>query len=111
MGRRGPAPKPSRLRVIEGNPGKRPLQKNEPRPRPVRPTRPEWLSAEAKREWSRLAGELERLGLLTVVDRAALAGLCQAWARAAEAERVLAIEGMTVTTPSGYVQQRPEVAI
>ncbi len=107
----GPAPKPARLRLLEGNPGKRPLPKNEPRPRPVAPSRPAWLLPEAKREWSRVAPELERLGLLTVVDRAALAGYCQAWAQAVQAEDVLRREGLTFTTPNGYVQQRPEVAI
>jgi P27 family predicted phage terminase small subunit len=43
-----------------------------------------------------LAPELERLGLLTLVDRACFAGYCQAWARWREAEEVIAREGPTV---------------
>jgi P27 family predicted phage terminase small subunit len=54
--------------------------------------------------------ELRRLGLLTVVDRAALAGYCQSYARWVQAEKVLE-KGMTFTTSTGYIQQRPEVAI
>jgi P27 family predicted phage terminase small subunit len=108
--RAGRKPKPTQLRIIEGNPGHRPLQKNEPKPTPVAPTRPDWLDPEAKREWGRIVPELERLGLLTLVDRGALAAYCQAWGRAVQAEKVLA-GGLTFTTPNGYVQQRPEVAI
>jgi P27 family predicted phage terminase small subunit len=75
------------------------------------PTRPEWLLVEAKREWSRIVPELQSLGLLTVVDRAALASYCQWWARWVEAEKALVVWGLTFMTPNGYIQQRPEVAI
>jgi P27 family predicted phage terminase small subunit len=111
MGKRGPAPKPTALRLIEGNRGKRPLNKSEPKPTPVRPTRPEWMLPEAKREWNRVVPELERMGLLTAVDRAALAAYCQAYARAVQAEAVLRKSGISFVTPNGYEQQRPEVAI
>jgi len=49
--------------------------------------------------------------LLTCVDRLALAGYCMAYARWRQANDVLTDEGLTFVTPSGYVQQRPEVAI
>ncbi len=51
------------------------------------------------------------MGLLTIIDRAALAGYCQSWARYVEAERTLRRLGLTFVTESGYVQQRPEVSI
>lgn len=54
---------------------------------------------------------LEPLGLLTQVDRAALAAYCQCYSEWVQANVILAEEGMTFTTPNGYVQQRPEVAI
>jgi len=69
------------------------------------------LLPEAKREWARIAPELESLGLLTIVDRAALAGYCQAYARAMQAEQRVQKKGLIFTTNTGYVQQRPEVAI
>jgi P27 family predicted phage terminase small subunit len=46
-----------------------------------------------------------------MVDRAALASYCQWWARWVEAEATLDYLGMVFTTPNGYIQQRPEVAI
>ena len=40
--------------------------------------------------------ELERLGLLTLVDRAAFTALCLAWARLHAAEKALADHGMVL---------------
>ncbi len=57
---------------------------------------PAWLSREAKAEWRRVVRELDRIGLLTVVDRAALAAYCQAWAELVEATQVLGREGRIV---------------
>jgi len=77
----GRKPKPTKLKIIEGNPGKRPLNENEPIPQSIAPECPDWLSDDAKKEWKRLAPELERLGLLTVLDMAAFAGYCQSYAK------------------------------
>ena len=89
----GRKPKPTRLKAIEGNPGKRPLTRNEPKPTPVAPSCPSWLDTEAKAEWRRVAPELERLGLLTLVDRAALTGYCLAWSHLVTAEKAMQPEG------------------
>lgn len=111
MGFPGRKPKPTHLKVLEGNPGKRPLPRSEPKPRPVPPKRPAWLTGEGRREWERVVPELSRLGLLTIVDGAALAGYCQSWADYVETTRFLKKRGRTFETPNGYVQQRPEVSI
>lgn len=111
MPKTGPAHKPTALKLIQGNPGHQKLNRNEPKPRPIAPPCPAWLDLEAKREWRRIARELDSVGLLTTVDRAALAGYCQSWSRWRQAEMVLSAKGMTFETPNGYIQQRPEVAI
>jgi len=69
----GPKLKPTAIKILEGNPGKRPLNLNEPKPLQIAPECPDWLLDEAKKEWKRLAPELERLGLLTILDMAAFA--------------------------------------
>ena len=107
----GPNPKPTRIRVLEGNAGHKRLNRAEPWPQRSVPTRPGWLLPEARREWLRIVPELDRLGMLTRVDRAALAGYCQWWARWRQAEETLVREGLTFVTGNGYTQQRPEVAI
>lgn len=77
----GRKPKPTNLKLLMGNPGKRPLPKNEPKPIPLAPKCPTWLHKDAKKEWKRIAPQLERLGLLTRIDMAALAGYCESWAQ------------------------------
>jgi P27 family predicted phage terminase small subunit len=99
MGRRGPPPKPTKLRELEGNPSRRPLNDREPKPKAGRVPCPTWLSAEAKAEWRRIVPELKRLGLLTTVDRTALACYCQAHAELVQATRTLDKEGRVVKVP------------
>ncbi len=111
MGRSGPAPKPTRLKALAGNPGKRPLNRHEPQPRSGLPRCPTQLSEEAKREWKRISQELERLGLLTVLDRAALSAYCQAWGRWIEAEERLRQHGVIVKSPNGFPVQSPYLAV
>lgn len=106
----GRRPKPTELKELLGNPGRRPLNRLEPKPE-GRATCPRHLSKEARREWRRVAGGLERMGLLKAVDRAALAGYCVAWARHVEAEIKIAQYGMMVKTPNGHLQQSPFITV
>src|SRR5215469_12484602 len=87
---RGRRPRPTHLKLVTGNPGRRPLNDAEPRPATGLPAAPAELTADAKTEWQRVARRLHALGLLTTVDRAALAAYCQAWGRWRQAERALA---------------------
>ncbi len=111
MATRGRKPKPTALKVLEGNPGKRPLNTNEPIPPKGTIKCPNWLMPEAKKEWKRLAPALEAMGVLTVADEKAFAGYCQAYARWREAEEFITQHGSIFKTPSGYVQQVPKVSI
>jgi phage terminase small subunit len=81
--------------VLTGNPGKRPLNKNEPRPDVLIPECPPELGPVARREWDRVVGDLAALRLLTNLDRAALAAYCGAYALWAEATE--AIHGLGTT--------------
>jgi len=83
----GPPPKPTKLKQLEGNPSRRPLNENEPNPALSIPTCPMFVKGIARREWTRITKELHVLGLLTKIDRAALAGYCQAYGRWYEAEQ------------------------
>ena len=111
MAERGRKPTPTAIKVLEGNPGKRPLNANEPKPKKKAPRCPSWLEEEAKKEWKRLAKQMEQLGILTEIDMAAFAGYCQAYARWKEAEEFISKHGTIVKTPSGYWQQVPQVSI
>lgn len=74
---RGPKPTPTALRRLQGNPGKRAGNHDEPVPPADLPTCPNHLNAPAREEWDRLASVLHEMGVVTLVDRAALAAYCQ----------------------------------
>jgi P27 family predicted phage terminase small subunit len=88
------------LKLVTGNAGKRALNRNEPKPESIVPPVPPHLSDEAKVEWGRVANELYELGLLTRIDRASLAGYCQAYADWVEAEDQIRRYGKVVKSPS-----------
>ena len=68
---RGRRPTPTRLKMLTGNPGKRSLNHDEPRPEANIPECPPELGPVARAEWDRLVDELAALRLLTNLDRTA----------------------------------------
>jgi P27 family predicted phage terminase small subunit len=72
----GPKPTPTNLRILRGNPGRRPINGREPHPeRPPRPPEPpDFLDDFAVEEFRRVAAELWSLRLLTAGDVQMLAG-------------------------------------
>lgn len=113
MPRPGAKSKPTKLKVLQGNPGKRKLSDKEPDPTPVEkiPDPPHWLDYYAKKEWKRVAEKLIEIGLLTEIDLSTFTIYCQRYAEWIRAEKAIMKKGMTFLTPKGFVQQRPEVAI
>jgi P27 family predicted phage terminase small subunit len=97
--------------VLTGNPGKRALNTNEPRPDVAIPDCPPELGPVAQREWKRLVDELIALRHLTNLDRAALAAYCGAYAMWAEATEAIQKYGSMVKSPTGYPIQSPYVSI
>lgn len=91
MGQRGPKPLPANVHLLRGNPSKKPTGAllDEFCPEVEIPDFPVWIWPEAKKEWKRIAGELEKYGLISRLDRAALVLYCQAWAKMVWAERQL----------------------
>lgn len=79
--------KPTNLKLLHGNPGKRALPENEPKPKPIAPACPSWINTGGKKMWKRLAPELERMGLLTNVDGEAFAAACHNYGLWVECER------------------------
>lgn len=108
---RGRRPKPTRLKYLAGNPGKRPLNAYEPRPDPAVPDCPPELGPAAKREWDRLAGDLGKLKIITNLDRAALAAYCGAYSLWADATEQIQKYGAMIKSPTGYPVQSPYIAI
>lgn len=104
----GRKPKPTAIKRLTGNPGGRPLPKDEAHPEVCIPDCPDWLTVEAKEEWARITVQLEQLGLLTKMDLAALAAYCQAFGRWRNAEEQLAKAGTYIhKTAKGGWQTLP----
>jgi len=108
---RGRKPIPTRVKLLLGNPGKRPLNESEPQPARLAPACPPELSQAAKDEWNRIIAELVELGLMTTLDRAALATYCQAHAMWLDAVQAIQKYGPLVKSPNGYPQVSPYFAI
>jgi P27 family predicted phage terminase small subunit len=104
----GPQPKPTAIRIAEGNRSRRPLNEREPRPSAVCPRMPKHLDKTAQREWRRLAPMLERMGVLTEVDGIALANLCVDCSILQQAQESLSKTGLlSKSGRSGLIHQSP----
>jgi P27 family predicted phage terminase small subunit len=108
---RGRKSKPTKLKKLEGNPGKRALNEQEPTPDVVIPDCPDHLQGEARKEWNRITQQLYALGILAEIDRAALAMYCAAWADYLFASRMVDEEGEVITSEKGGKYQNPWVGV
>lgn len=100
---------PSNVHVLNGNPSKKKFSVLSDGARvPVEaPAMPKHLDAGARKEWKLIVPELEKLGLLAKVDRAALAMYCVAFSRWELAElklKGLGESGLVDTTPNAHKQ-------
>lgn len=87
---KGRKPTPSNIRLLHGNPGRRPLPKQEPKLQPKLLVAPPGLSKEVHLVWRRLARQLTAAGVSTELDSLALRALCESyvtWQQACERVR------------------------
>ena len=106
----GRRPKPTALKILEGNPGHRPLNTQEPLPTSGIPPMPEGLSKKAKREWEKVVPLLTSMKVLTEADGEALSRYCEACALAKEANQEIDKYGLTVQGATG-LKKNPAVAV
>lgn len=85
---RGRKPVPAHIRALQTG-------KPVPQDRAEPPECPEWLEAEARAEWERLAPLLVERGV-TALDQGLLATYCQTYARWQQAEADLSRDGLTI---------------
>ena len=95
---------------MEGNPGKRPLGRDEIDPPLAMPEPPDVLGPVAYAEWERAGAILFDIGMITGLDRAALAAYCVEYARWIEAESHLKFDdgdgydsALMQKSPNGYM--------
>lgn len=122
MGTRGPAPTPAKLKLLHGNPGKRPIA-NEPDIPDGAPDPPDWEDVfpmppgrnigdpaladvarnrqEAAEMWEATVPILEAAYLIKPTDYAALVEYCVTWAKLRQAVRLVSQTSLLFTTERG----------
>jgi len=108
----GRKPKPTHLKLLEGNAGNRPLNKSEPVPVGDLTDPPEWLSADQKASW-RYALDHAPHGLLKKIDSSLLVVWVVAESYHREAAEAIQREGMlaAATTNAGAEYQSAYMGI
>src|ERR1035438_9842741 len=103
----GRPPTPTALKILNGNPGKRPLNKDEPRLKVAKPRCPEHLDEVAQREWKRVVRILMQMRVLTEADQVMLGIFCQTYSTLIDAQEKLKETGTLYKTTGGFVQASP----
>lgn len=105
----GRKPKPTRLKEIQGNPGKRALNDDEPKPTlPVK--RPRGMAPKPRKAWDEIAPDLERVGVMTGWDTFALRLLVEHYTIAIEAVGELREMGLFAPARDG-VKKNPAATV
>ena len=108
---KGRKPKPTELKKLAGNPGRRPLNENEAKIREGKPRCPSHLNDFAKRVWKRVAPLLYESGLLTLIDQDTLAAFCIEVGRSIEAELVVRETSSVIRNSNGNLIVNPWIRI
>lgn len=102
---RGRKPKPTAMKLAEGNPGKRPIGSN-PQPPAKLPAPPKHLSKDGKKVWKALGPRFAALGIMAEVDEVAFAILCESYAsyvslviKARDDGPIVRVNGQAVPNP------------
>ena len=112
----GRKPKPTAVKRAEGNPGKRPLNENEPQPAAGKPKAPRHLSSVARTHWHATLAVLFPTGVITLAESDLLATYCEAYARWRQAKEELRPKkgkdgfrggGLIVTNAAGNPVRNP----
>ena len=103
--------KPSALEALGGNPGKRKVNKAEPKPPVVLPPPSGTLDDCARGEYLRVGKLLERMKIVTELDGSMLEIYAVNYSRWVEAETKVREEGLMKMSPNGFPIQNPYLAV
>lgn len=110
MGLRGRPPKPTALRLIEGDRNSR-ISKNEPIPRLRTPVCPDEVSDAVREIWEYTVAELSIMGIAYACDRDTLLCYCEAVVSHRRACAILAKSGVLIKGIAGGMVRNPALPI
>lgn len=107
---RGRKPKPSVLRILQGNPGHRPVNTSEPEPASLEATCPDELTSDpvAAQEWMRGIVPAIEIGQITSADRVLAIAHCTLWSTwRSQLDAAAAAPHIVASGPNGYAAPNP----
>lgn len=108
----GRKPKATALKLINGNPGRRPLNMQEPEYVSGIPEKPEWFDTYESEEWDRITGNLNGQRVFTKNDLGILVSICVAYAQFRECLAIIKELGRTYVVEdmggNTHYKTRPE---
>jgi P27 family predicted phage terminase small subunit len=107
----GRKPIPTTLKLIRGTARPHRLNPDEPMPSACAPEPPAHLDDRARAKFTEMAGMLARCGVMTELDRDALARYAVIWCRWIDAEVEIKRKGSIVKTEAGNIIQSPYLAV
>src|SRR5215471_19294 len=110
MGKRGPAPTPTRLRVLRGETKPSRVNRNEPQPRAALPQPPPNADELTLVEWHRVVAELDHMGLGFAADQDAIYAYVCAVIEHRRATKLIANTGILLNS-DGRAVRNPAVLV
>lgn len=107
MGRRGPAPTPTKVKQLRGETRPSRLNLREPMPSPDVPKIPADMDDAAKAVWRRVLRDMRHTGVIRAADRDILRAYCEGVAGYEYAVRLLAQSGPLVRGQKGELVKNP----
>ena len=108
MPRTGRPPKPTALKLLQGNPGKRAVNRDEPNLPPADAQPPKGLKGRALAAWRELATDLVNVGMLKASDRPVFRQWCELVAETEAWQRKVERIGSESATKLGYLKNLRE---
>lgn len=110
MGKRGPAPRPTALKLLNGDRESR-INREEPIPRDALPIPPRKISDDVREIWDYTLRELNAMGIAAAADRDALVCYCEAVVTHRKASEMVAASTVLVKGLHGGLVRNPALAI
>jgi P27 family predicted phage terminase small subunit len=110
MGKRGPAPKPTALRLLHGDREDR-INRNEPMPRDLLPVPPDSIARDVREVWDYTLNELTAMKIATAADRDTLLCYCEAVVTHRKASAILAKTPVLIKGLHGGMVRNPALQI
>lgn len=110
MGVRGPAPKPSKLRLLDGTHPER-VNPREPLPSTELPEPPDDAADDVREVWDYTVAQLGVMGIASAADRDSLYCYCQAVVTHRKAAKLLAGSPVLIKGALGGLVRNPALAV